>query len=106
MSGKGEATVTIFRFDPTVDKEPRHETYKVPSEAWKSRRVIDVIRYICENFAPDLSFRDPCCVRLCGSCTVKVNSKPVLACDAFAEQEMLIEPLSRDRIIKDLAVEM
>ncbi len=101
-----EAKVTLFRFDPSVDKEPRHETYTVPGEAWKRRRVIDVIRYIYEHLAPDLSFREPCGVRLCGSCTIKVNNKPVLACDAFAEQEMTIEPLSIDRVIKDLAITM
>ena len=102
----GEAKVTLFRFDPTVDKEPRHETYTIPGEAWESRRVLDVIRYIYEHLAPDLSFREPCGVRICGCCTIKVNSKPVLACDAFAEKEMVIEPLATDRVIKDLAVKM
>ena len=83
----GEAKVTLFRFDPTVDKEPRHETYHVPAEAWEGRRVIDVLRHIYEHLAPDLSFREPCGVRICGCCTIKVNNnKPVLACDAFAEK--------------------
>lgn len=102
----GEAKVTLFRFDPTVDKEPRHETYNVPSDAWENHRVIDVIRYIYEHLAPDLSFREPCGVRLCGCCTIKVNGKPALACDAFAQKEMLIEPLARDRVIRDLVVTM
>lgn len=102
----GDAKVTVFRFNPQVDKEPRHETYTVPKDAWESRRVIDVLRYIYEHLAPDLAFRGPCGVRICGSCTLKVNSKPVLACDAFAEKEMVIEPLSRDRVIKDLAIRM
>ena len=102
----GEATVTLFRFDPASDKEPRHETYKVPDEAWENRRVIDVLRYIYEHLAPDTSFREPCGVRICGCCTIKVNGKPVLACEAFAEGEMVIEPLAAERVIKDLAVKM
>jgi len=105
MSMVDEATVTVFRFDPTVDEEPRYETHKVPTEAWNGSRAIDVIRYIYENFAPGLSFREPCGLRRCGACTITVNNKPVLACDAFAEREMLIEPLSGHRVIKDLAVE-
>ena len=101
-----EAIVTVFRFDPAVDKEPRHETYKVPPEAWNGHMVIDVIRYIYENYASGLSFREPCHLRLCGCCTVMVNKKPVLACNNLATKEMLIEPLTGHTIIKDLAVEM
>ncbi len=102
----GEATVTVFRFDPTVDKEPRHETYKVPPEGWNGLMIIDVVRYIYENYAAGLSFREPCHLRLCGSCTLMVNKKPVLACSSLATSEMLIEPLPGHKIIKDLAVEL
>ena len=106
MSKVDEATVTVFRFDPTVDEEPRHEAYTVPTEVWDGHKVIDVIRYIYENFAPGLAFREPCGIHVCGSCTIMVISKPVLACDVFAEKEMLIEPLPKHRVIKDLTVEM
>ncbi len=106
MSNSNKATVTIFRFDPTVDKEPRYETYKVPTEAWKGQKIIDVIRYIYEHSAPGLSFREPCGHHVCGSCTAMVNKKPVLACGVLAEKEMLIEPLVGHRVIKDLAVEI
>lgn len=50
----GKAKVKMFRFDPTIDKEPRYETYEVPSEGWFGIKVIDTIRYIYENFAPGL----------------------------------------------------
>lgn len=102
----GEAKVSLFRFDPTFDKKPRYETYTVPGEAWENCRVIDVLYYIYEHLAPDLSFRGPCSVRICGCCAVKVNKKAVLACDAYAEKEMVIEPVSADRVIKDLVVVM
>ena len=85
-----KATVKICRFDPTVDTEPRYETYEVPPEAWDGVKVIDTIRYIYENFATDLSFREPCHQQICGACTVMLNNKPVLACDAFSEKDMLI----------------
>ena len=106
MSVKDEATVEIFRFDPSTDKESRYETYKVPSEAWTNRRVIDVIRYIYENFAPGLSFREPCRQQVCGACTMRVNNKPVLACDAIAEIEMTIEPSDKKKVLKDLIVDV
>ena len=62
------AKVTVFRFDPTVDKAPRYETYEIPPEAWSGVKVIDTIRFIYENFAPGLSFREPCRQALCGAC--------------------------------------
>jgi len=101
-----KATVKIFRFDPTEDKEPRHEIYEVPYEAWNKVKVIDTIRYIYENFAPGLSFREPCRQQLCGACAVLVNNKPVLACSAFSEKEMTIEPIPKYPIIKDLIVDL
>jgi succinate dehydrogenase / fumarate reductase iron-sulfur subunit len=101
-----KAVVKICRFDPAVDKEPRYETYEVPAEGWSELKVLDVIRYIYEHFAPDLSFRGPCHQQLCGGCTVMVNKKSVLACDALAEREMVIEPRLKHRVIKDLAVDL
>ena len=89
-----------------MDKEPRYETYEVPSEGWHGLKVLDVIRYIYEHFAPDLSFRGPCHQQLCGSCTVMVNKKTTLACDAMAGSEMVIEPRPKHRVIKDLVVDL
>ena len=101
-----EAKVTVFRFDSMVDKEPRYETFSVPGEVWHNHKVIDVIRYIYENHAPGIAFREPCVTGVCGSCTVRVNKKPVLACSTLAEKEMLIEPVDQNRVIKDLVVKM
>lgn len=105
MSTADEATVQILRYDPSVDTEPRYEIYHVPEEAWKNRKVIDVISYIYENFAPDLSFREPCRQGICGACNVMINKKPNLACTAIAEQTMVIEPHSKYPVLKDLIVD-
>jgi succinate dehydrogenase/fumarate reductase iron-sulfur protein len=99
------ATVKIFRFDPTVDKEPRYESYEVPYEYWCGVKIIDTIRYVYEKFAPGLSFREPCRQQVCGACVVLVNKKPVLACDTFSEKEMVIEPISNRQVLKDLVTD-
>ncbi len=99
------ATVKIFRFDPAVDKEPRYETYQVPREHWHGVKIIDTIRYVYENLAAGLSFREPCRQRVCGACIVLVNKKPVLACDAFSEKEMVIEPIPGHPVLKDLVID-
>jgi succinate dehydrogenase/fumarate reductase iron-sulfur protein len=102
----GNAKVKIFRFDPTVDKEPRYEDYEVPPEGWSQVKIIDTLRYIYEKFAPGLSFREPCRQQLCGGCAVMVNKQPVLACDALSEKEMTIEPVPKHRVLKDLIVDL
>jgi succinate dehydrogenase/fumarate reductase iron-sulfur protein len=106
MSTTDEAVVKIFRFDPTVDKEPRYETYSIPTEAWRNRKVIDVIRYIYEKFAPGLAFREPCRQQVCGACAVRVNNRLVLACDAIAVKEMKIDPAPKYKVLKDLIVDL
>lgn len=100
-----EARVTIRRFDPELDKEPRYETYVVPPEGWQNRSVLDTIRYIYSHLDGSLSFRESCrCKIVCSICSVSVNKKVVLACDTPATQEMCIEPVPNRPLIKDLAV--
>ena len=103
MENKG--TVTILRFDPTVDKEPRYESYEVPYEYWHRVKVIDTLRYVYEVLDPDLSFREPCRQQICGACILLVNKKSVLACEAFSEEKMVIEPIPGRVILKDLITE-
>ena len=101
-----KAIVKICRFDPTVDKEPRYETYEVPQEGWHGLKVIDTLRYIYENFDPGLSFREPCRQQSCGACVIMLNSKPVVACNVFSEREMIIDPLPKYPVLKDLIVDL
>jgi succinate dehydrogenase/fumarate reductase iron-sulfur protein len=97
-------TATVFRYDPSEDKEPRFETYHVP---WRQDiTVLEVLRYIYENFAP-ISFRYECRMMQCGLCGVKVNQEPGLACSTViqAPKEITIEPLDGFEVIKDLVVD-
>lgn len=106
MADNGNGTVTIFRFDPAVDQKPRYESYEVPQEYWRGVKVIDTLRYVYEEFAPGLSFREPCRQQVCGACVMLVNKKPVLACEVFSEKEMILEPLPNRPILKDLIIDL
>jgi len=95
----------VFRFDPTVDKEPRYETYLTPFEGYT---VLDVLKYIYENYDSTLSFRFGCTgagYERCGACAVLVNKTPVLSCKKLAEDGMTIEPHPKFEVIKDLAID-
>ena len=96
-------TAKIYRFDPSVDKEPRYETYKVPYVKWM--RVLDVLNYLAEEKDIELAHRWFCGVKKCGTCAVRMNGREVLACWESAEAEMLIEPLRHLPIVRDLVVD-
>ena len=72
------ARVKIFRFDPTIDSEPKYETYEgVP---YRDRTVLEVIQTIYEEWDPSLAFRQGCLNGTCVSCAVVVNGRAMLAC--------------------------
>ena len=100
------AIVKIRRFDPEANSEPGYDTFEVPPEAYKGLKVVDALRYIYENLDNSLAFRETCDQRMCGACAIVVNSKSVLACDALAEKEMVIEPAANRKVLRDLIVDL
>jgi succinate dehydrogenase/fumarate reductase iron-sulfur protein len=68
--------------------------------------ILDNIR----NKKRDLTYRSFCRSSICGTCAVKVNDKTVLACKAKAKDliqndELIIEPVDRSKVLRDLVVE-
>ncbi len=58
----------------------------------------------------DIAYRSFCRSSICGTCTVKVNDKTVLACkakvkDLIQNEELIIEPVDRSKVIRDLVVD-
>ena len=58
----------------------------------------------CEK-DPTLTFRSGCRSGVCGSCSVRVNSKEVLACVYKPEDGDLVEPRRFSNVVKDLVVD-
>ena len=98
-----KATVKVFRFDPSVDKKPRYQEYNdIP---YAGRSVLNVLRYIYEEYDQSLAFRRLCTKGACGGCAMQVNGEPVLACQKPATEEMVIEPHPKFQVIRDLVVD-
>ena len=93
----------IRRYSPTEDDAPRYETYTV--HGTDNMRVLDVIRSIYAEQAGDLAFQFACRVGRCGTCAVKVNGVPVLACQERCVPRMRIEPLTPFPVIRDLVID-
>jgi fumarate reductase (CoM/CoB) subunit B len=96
-------TVRILRFDPDTDKESHYETYTVNVN--DGARVLNVLHAIHDGLDPTLSYRYSCASGQCGSCAVKVNGEPVLACMEEAQDRITIEPLNLP-VKKDLVVDL
>lgn len=97
-----QLTVTIARFDPAQDQESHPEQYTV--EVNEGARILNVLQAV-QTLDPTLAFRSSCRAGQCGSCAVRVNGEPVLACMEEAVDGMLIESLALP-VIKDLMVEL
>jgi succinate dehydrogenase / fumarate reductase, iron-sulfur subunit len=103
-----EMHFTIFRFDPTKDEEPYYRTYTVHAEPWE--RILDCLNRIKWEQDGTLAYRMSCAHGVCGSCAVKINGRCGLACQKLVKDyqgsEVLVEPLSAFRPLKDLLVDL
>jgi succinate dehydrogenase/fumarate reductase iron-sulfur protein len=105
MSTPSTVTVTaeIKRFDPSRDTEPRYQRFDVTG--LENMSVLDVVRSIYEHQAPDLAYQFACRIGRCGTCAMRVNGRPVLACQERCKADMRIEPLSPFPVLRDLVVD-
>lgn len=98
-----DITLTVERYDPATDPAPYQETYTI--SVHEGARVLDALCEIRHTHDASLLFRSCCRAGQCGSCAVRVNGNPVLACMEEATDQMVIEPLELP-VIRDLATDI
>ena len=104
-------TADIYRFDPSVDVEPRMERYIVPYRNRMS--VFTLLREIYAYQDQTLAFRNQQCGRgICGTCRVglQVNGskeKSLKGCTIPLEpgSHVVIKPHSENKVIRDIVVD-
>ena len=100
---KSAFTVKVYRYDPSVDPAPSYQSYQL--ESGKPQTVLDLLKEIYRHFDADLAFRWSCGLGKCGVCAVRLNGRPVMACQEVVEnRDLLIEPLKNFPVLKDLIV--
>lgn len=97
-----KVTARIFRFDPHCDEVARYDTFSPDLE--EGARVLHLLHAAYER-DPTLSYRYCCGTGQCGSCAVRVDGNPVLACMEEARDGITIEPLNLP-VKKDLTIDM
>jgi succinate dehydrogenase/fumarate reductase iron-sulfur protein len=104
MENRQKFLINVFRFDPGKDTHPRYERYEVPYD--KGETILRVLNYITEHYDGSLGFRESCRGGLCAICTLRVNKKPILACQRtlgdFDDGEITIDPIRPDSVVRDL----
>ncbi len=95
--------VTIFRYNPEIDRQPHYTDYEFPFEPGMS--VLDVAFYIYEKIDGSFSFSYCCRNSHCGLCGAKINGQPGLMCRESATREMVLEPLDNLPVLRDLVVD-
>jgi len=95
-------TVTVFRFEPTSDKEPHYQSYKVPFETGMS--ALNALDYIYQNLDSTVAYHDHagCGLGICARCTVLINGRRGFLCQEIITGDILLEPVSKKTVIRDL----
>jgi fumarate reductase (CoM/CoB) subunit B len=94
--------IQVLRFDREKNRKPYFEKYKI--EKANKMKILDALTYINENYNANLSFRSSCRAGQCGSCGLKMNGTPVLACKNEIGDKSILEPLDFP-VIKDFIVD-
>jgi succinate dehydrogenase/fumarate reductase iron-sulfur protein len=71
--------------------------------------VLDALLAIQREQEPSLGFRYSCRVGMCGTCTVRLDGRPVLACQTRlhpATEAIRLDPLAGLSVVRDLIVDM
>ena len=95
--------ISIRRFDPDADTEPRWVDYTVP--VVERMTVLEALMHIYEDIDPTLAFRFGCRFGACGLCAVEVNGKPRMACSTEIKDGMKIAPLAGLPVARDLVID-
>ena len=105
-----EIVLKIRRYDP--DNE-RSWIQRYQLEAGRILRFTDLFRKINKKLDATLAWNSSCEHGQCGTCSVKINGKPMLACELLVENavahfetnEFLIVPLTIAPVVRDLIVD-
>src|ERR1700761_3465553 len=79
-----EYTLKIRRFDPQSAQAAYWEEHQVEMDATNS--VLDAILKVKDEVDGSVGIRCSCQQAICGSCGVRMNGKPGLACNTHLEE--------------------
>jgi succinate dehydrogenase / fumarate reductase iron-sulfur subunit len=105
-------TLKLRRYDPESGEAPYWDEHTIELEPHRS--VLEAILQARDRFDGSIGIRCSCRQAICGSCGVRINGEPALACHTHLdaakrsapEGVIEIEPMGNMPVIKDLIVDM
>ena len=105
-------TLRLRRYDPHSGDAPYWEEHAI--ELAPHRSVLEGILQARDRFDGSIAIRCSCRQGICGSCGVRINGEPALACHthldvaarAASDGIIEVEPMGNMPVIKDLIVDM
>ncbi len=106
-------TLRLRRYDPESGEAPYWDEHTVELEPHRS--VLEAILQARDRFDGSIGIRCSCRQAICGSCGVRVNGEPALAChthldaartSSSSDGVIEVEPMGNMPVIKDLIVDM
>ncbi len=98
--GEKSIIIRVHRFDPTNASKPKIRSYRIPYVLGMS--VSDALCRVNERYGDALAHLVSCRLGMCGCCLVRVNGQPRLACCTPAADNLIVEPVFPELVIKDL----
>ena len=110
MDNTFNLTLNIKRYDPDLKRTWKQE-YRL--QAGRILRFVDLFRKINDEQDATLAWNSSCEHGQCGTCSVRINGKPLLACELLVENAVAyfgtttfkIEPLEIAPVVRDLVVD-
>src|SRR3954469_20757310 len=108
-----EYSLKIRRYNPESGDAPYWGEYDVEMD--EHRSVLEAILTVKDREDGSIGIRCSCRAAICGSCGVRVNGKPMLAChthldkafeDSLEDGRIGGEPMGNMPVLKDLIVDM
>src|SRR5471032_222479 len=105
-------TLRLRRYNPESGEAPYWDEHTVELEPHRS--VLEAILQARDRFDGSIGIRCSCRQAICGSCGVRVNGEPALACHTHLDAAkrgardgvIEIEPMGNMPVLKDLIVDM
>jgi succinate dehydrogenase / fumarate reductase iron-sulfur subunit len=105
-------TLRMRRYDPESGDAPYWDEHTVELEPHRS--VLEAILQAKDRFDGSIGVRCSCRQAICGSCGIRVNGEPALACHTHLDAAkrgakdgtIEIEPMGNMPVLKDLIVDM
>lgn len=104
---KNSVTLKIYRENRRAGESPHFDRIEVPVQRWTT--VLDALLYAKAYQDSSIGIRYSCRMATCGSCGMKINGIPRLACYTKVSEiqgsEITVEPLSNFPLIRDLVTD-